>query len=469
MLHRSPTLTRLFIYALFGISMMGSGLLGCKCTPEKTDENGPKTPKTNSANLLLSEVISDADIRTKIVTAVASMTTVPRPVLDPDKISIRRCPCDSALLNITLPTGWTITGVDGDPVAVIPPTKGESRNIDLPITKNMVGNNFPISTFVEKNPEGDEPYSGSLVIEQFTIPTATPAKPAIKIAIFDSGLDETFMPAPALGGQTNLCLGTGLDPAQTSIKGWDFMPGGTLNDPFDDHPYKHGSRVAYLTARQFNGAGVPVSMTPFKVLDKGNQGDLFGLICAMETARKNNFKVFNMSLGYYGAEDAMLKTYVKRAVDDKIWIVAAAGNHYTEGGITPTDTTRNLSARKDKFYPAWFAKEFSRVLAATTAHLTSASALVGCNWQNYDQKYVVGVKEDMGCRFNIFRSSPVSIFGTSYAAPVLTGWLGTQLRNPANAAADRTGDRTALLRSLPQAVSGSQLYENRYVFLKPMP
>jgi hypothetical protein len=469
MLHRFSTLTRILIYALFGISLMGGGLLGCKCTSGDTDKNPPKTPKTNSANLLLSGVISDDSIRAKIVTAVASMTTVPKPGIDPNKISIRRCPCDSALLNITLPAGWTITGVDGDPVAVKPPTGGESRNVDLPIMKNMVGNNFPISSFVEKNPEDDKPYSGSPVIGSFAIPTATPTNPAIKIAIFDSGLDETFVPATVLRGQTSLCLGAGLDPARTSVKGWDFMPGGTLDNPFDNHPHKHGSRVAYLTARQFNKGRIPVSITPFKVLNEANQGDLFGLICAMETARKNNFKVFNMSLGYYGAEDAMLKAYVKRAIDDKIWIVAAAGNHYTEGGITPTDTTRDLSVRKEKFYPAWFAKDFSCVLAATTAHLTPASALISCAQQNYDQEYVVGVKEDSGCRFNVFAGSPARIFGTSYAAPVLTGWLGVQLHDPANAAADRSGNRAALLNLLPRAVSGSQLYQNRYVVLKPMP
>jgi hypothetical protein len=472
MLHY-PSFTRILIRAVCCLSLVAGGLIGCtknSDTAGYTDNKGcadAETPQTNSANMLMGSAISDRDIRATILTAVASMTTTPQPRLSADSINIRRCPCDGNLLNITLPGGWTITGVDGDPVAVKPPTGGESRDVGLPIVPNMVGNNYPTSAFIDKNGENGKPS------DKFTIPTPTVKNPAIKIAIFDSGLDSVFLPAVILGAETYLCTSMGaLDPATKSKQGWDFMPGGTLDSPLDDHPQKHGSRVAHLVAQQFNGGKIPVSITPFKVLNKENQGDLFGLVCAMETARKNNFKVFNMSLGYYGAEDQMLETYVKRATDAKIWIVAAAGNHYIDP-ITPADTTRNLSARTEKFYPAWFAKTNSRVLAATTVHLSEKGTLVACQQQNYDRQYVVGVKEetDNTCRFTVFgdKESGTMVFGTSYAAPVLTGWLGKQLRNPVNAIADNTGNRAVLLRLLPSAASGNQVYRNRYLIPNPMP
>ncbi len=442
--------TRFLLYACLGLFMMGSGLLGCKCSQNTKNDDYPKGKPgqvSNSANMLLSSAMSDSAIQNKFIAAI--------PTLKPADINIRRCHCDEKLLSISLPKNWTITG-SGDPLHVNPPTGGEGL-VSLPITKDAVGNNFSVSAFV---PREEQPYSGSPVVGKTTIPIATAIKPAVKIAIFDSGLQAGYLPSVTQGLSTSICT----VPVKTSTVGWNFMPGGTIDNPIDDYPQRHGSRVAYLVARQFEGQSIPVNITPFKVLDSALKGDLFGLLCAMETARKNGFTVFNISLGYYGAEDNLFKRYISRATKDGVWIVAAAGNHYNDGKPVPTDTTRNLSARADtsKFYPAWFAKSNDRVIAVTTAHLENSSVLVGCQGQNYDKNHVVGVEEDRDCQFSCkVEGSGVFIRGTSYATPALTGWLGSR-------STVRTANRNTLLNGLTQAATGSQLYQNRYL-KKPIP
>ena len=221
-----------------------------------------------------------------------------------------------------------------------------------------------------------------------------------------------------------------------------------------------------MVTKQFVGSGgIVPHIVPMRVLDENNKGDLYGLMCAMETARKNDIKVFNMSLGYYGSADSVFKAYLKRAIDNGVWIVTAAGNR------TPTEpdtVNRNLDSMNPKFYPASFSGEpgFDKLLVATTVLLKPDREIMSSTRQNYDKKRVFGILADdvrntTEGRFSLVTSTISGsqgwlIFGSSYATPVLTGRLARLLAN------NPSTSLTDLMGTMQRGDSGNQVKDNKY-------
>ena len=439
--NRSFPSTGLFIW--FVVILCTSYLfVGCKWFGHSSEE---EPLKLSSVNLVLKQSKSDAEIKQKIVAAM--------PGINPASINIKRCPCDPNLVNITLPNNWIFEGHDGE-VAVKPRSGGSGGDTDLndfgALSLNNNVSSFDTDAYgAPEEGRQDDKRTQALVAGYYGQIIAGPKSDSkvVKIAVLDSGIDPTYMPGPSWQVTTNACSASGV--ASVSDVGWNFSDGTFSTNTQDDQPIRHGTRVSYLIAQQFLGDDIPVKIIPMKVLNSQNQGDLFSILCALETARENNVDIINMSLGYYGDRDSVFADYLKRSTDQGIWIVTAAGNQ------DKAANERKLSAMAKPFYPAMFSKDNERIFAVTTIGATS------CERQNYDAGFVVGVQQDAGCRFKLTPASgtPLLIFGTSYASPILTGWIGRSIRETPLPA---TNQRRALLDRMGSSAV-PDLFEGRSI------
>lgn len=457
---RNLTFGRLFMslviivftsYTFVGCELIRK-MAGCKeCSSSPT--SAAQTPPPNSVNLSLSANISDSAIKNRLVNSFtpAKFTSA--------EIVVRRCKCDKDLINIALPNTFTIVinGSEG-PLVVKSGDGATGGDVDLPLSGK--GANYSLSPSIPERDSGIK-YSRA-ISELIKTSTYNPDK-TVSIAIFDTGLDISYLNGTTWQKSVTQCSTAGGTVATTSLTGLNFTNVGTEGNTADDSPVQHGSRVANLIARQFNNGPITPKIVPMKVLaGPNNQGDLFELMCAMETARKNNIQVFNMSLGYYGVEDPLLREYVKRAVNDKIVLVMAVGNR-----TDSTNVDRNFSTMTDKFYPAGFSMNFDRAMAVTTVRLHGTSptndTLVGCPLQNYGPLNVLGVLQQADCRFEFVpgdaSASAALIEGSSYATPVMTGWVARKIgENPAQIIKWPT-----LHPMMKKAKHGQQLYKNAYI------
>ena len=117
----------------------------------------------------------------------------------------------------------------------------------------------------------------------------------------------------------------------------DFVDGQT--QPYDD--YGHGTHVAGIIAgngADSNGARVGIApkarLVVLKVLDESGRGRISDVIAAIDyaVAHKSEFgiRIINMSIGagvYESYNTDLLTLAAKRAVEEGIVVVAAAGNH----------------------------------------------------------------------------------------------------------------------------------------------
>ncbi|WP_179830332.1 S8 family serine peptidase [Spirosoma fluviale] len=409
--------------------------------------------------MLLPNTVNDTTIRKAIRKAAEEAGGS----LADDDIRIRRCPCDS-LVNLELPPGWIIEGHDPGGVAVRSPGGGQSGGVDLPGSGSLtVGLNFLINTYDPSQQTDNREVAGRGYAGKGIIPPDNPAtSKQIKVAVFDSG----FLPGANYLSDSYLlsttsCTNDALDPAKTNALGWNFTIEGDEKTTTDLTPVHHGSRVANLLVRQFSNSNIVPKIVPMKVLNGHNQGDLYGLMCAMKTAQKNGVKVFNMSLGYYGGLDSLFRKYIAEAHRAGIWIIVAAGNHLVDS----TSLNRDLTTLNPQFYPAMFAAEFDRVVPVTTVSRDVNGLVVACIRQNYAKEYVVGAMDNsVPCYFRMHDgpgSSVLDIYGTSYASPVVAGWIARKLvESPGvlNSRADISGQ----ISNTNQG-TGNQVMANKYI------
>ncbi|MEG0472129.1 MAG: S8 family serine peptidase [Solibacillus sp.] len=136
----------------------------------------------------------------------------------------------------------------------------------------------------------------------------------LKVAIMDSGINKSH---PDL----NI-------PEENSM---NFVePDEKVIDDFG-----HGTAVAGIIAAQNNTIGIQgispnVEIIDLKVLDEKGTGSIDDFIEAIEWSIANEINVINVSFGFL-TENERLKEVIKRALDNNIIIVAAAGNTYGFG------------------------------------------------------------------------------------------------------------------------------------------
>ncbi len=446
---------------IMAVLVLGSMLIKCKrcpdCKPPVIDEKLYPIP-WNEATIQLSQNLSDEAIRDAFLQAGQKAND---PTLTSDKIKIRRCPCDSLLTNVTLAGNYTIVG-SGDPATVQSGHSGQSGDLDLP-DGSVVAINYKLDTFDGPSPNEKDGNPLSSRTEQYQkLPDiGAGSTKTVAIGIFDSGLQDSYLSGLSWQYEAQTCLSPG-ELGGAFQNGFSFVDEPVTPTYLDVNPYRHGSRVAYLIARQFVGSGVIPKLIPFKVLDKENRGDMFALLCALETARLNGVQVYNLSLGYYGEDHPLLRTYFQRILaNPNQYIVVAVGNRTT----ADMAADRSMDTMYPRFYPAALAAEFGfdRVLAVTTVQLPSLPKVEASLRQNYSRSLAWGVRADTADRFKL-DGQMGSIIGSSFAAPILAGRL-------ARLVGEGDSRPTQTMRTLmmvgTDGTLGRQVRRNRYLPSRP--
>ncbi|MEA1960780.1 MAG: S8 family serine peptidase [Bacillota bacterium] len=133
------------------------------------------------------------------------------------------------------------------------------------------------------------------------------------MAVLDTGVDDTH---PDLEGRV--------------LPGWDFV--NNDDDFMDDHPDRHGTRVAGIIAANTNNllgiAGMDwnCKILPLKVLDNEGGGSTESVAAAIRYAVKQGADVINMS---YGASSlsSLEREAIWEAYEAGVILVAASGNN----------------------------------------------------------------------------------------------------------------------------------------------
>ncbi|MBA4166147.1 MAG: S8/S53 family peptidase [Chitinophagaceae bacterium] len=200
----------------------------------------------------------------------------------------------------------------------------------------------------------------------------------------------------------------------------------------------HGTSVAAIILNEYRrqdaNKQLPQLMI-FKALDDSGRGDLFALCCAMRHSIDERASVINVSAGYYGPANDVLNYYLHMSMQNKIPVIAAAGNYMGEMNNPVCEESTNnqtLLGNSNLFYPACASADSVNysVVAVTGLHKMDTP----CYYQNYSNQYVtVGVvnEPDSNCcifRLPYFRDG-VALEGTSFATPVVSGRLGHALMN----------------------------------------
>jgi len=398
--------------------------------------------------------------------------------VDPGKV--RTCRCGSQLINID--DDSLIFDMEGHDAPRVRPTKASGDEIVMPIGHlvSAVSPNISIALDEQKYPLNDSSFAAVINNTKNAGVARDPNKNTRMVAVFDTGLDERLLDErlPWWGGERNAGCVPGW-PASTALRGLNFV---SDEDGRQNRNYlrdvsatqvpeysRHGTLVTSLLIRQFYSTSQDynLGLIVMRVLNKQKKGDSFALNCAMLNARKMGAEVFNLSLGYYGKEDGVFKSVIDGFESDGLGqpvpiIVTAAGN------IRPPVNEKRDFARMPEdslFYPAYFSRTRENLIAVTTARDISGnimgSAGVGsvagpglplnaevCDTQNYGGEVVDIAVRTPDCLFpqvvdpaNTDRgfAASAALLGSSYAAPVISGWIASSWSRVENAQRMKSG------------------------------
>lgn len=173
---------------------------------------------------------------------------------------------------------------------------------------------------------GDIEYENAWGVEHIGVPAVHAAGisgAGVRVAVIDTGIDyihddpddTPYVVDPEFLGNY--------------AGGYDFVNADA--DPYDDNG--HGTHVAGILAAEKNGylvSGVApgVQLFALKILDANGEGDVSGLILALQWAVEHDMDIVNMSLGTHEVSPA-LQTAVESAHAAGLLMVAASGNTVT--------------------------------------------------------------------------------------------------------------------------------------------
>jgi len=161
-------------------------------------------------------------------------------------------------------------------------------------------------------------------------------KANVVVAVIDSGVDYTHPDlVDAMWDGSNATVAGVASP--TSKHGRNVAD--NVNDPYPTTS-SHGTHVAgTIAATMNNGIGIPGVASGVKIMavQVSSEMDDFildaSLISGINYAVENGADIINMSLGGGGAEDLVLTSAMKNAVDAGVLLVVAAGNRNEDNDI----------------------------------------------------------------------------------------------------------------------------------------
>ena len=308
--------------------------------------------------------------------------------------------------------------------------------------------------FVVNTPERflDECERDKYKFDEGRIEPPVPAPGAlVTIGVLDTGLLSSLK-----NSYTQAVSGSCVDNGE---KGWNFVD--KNSNTADDNDIKHGSVVTkFIIDQALKYKKHPVNILPVKVHDSEGKSDLFSILCALAYAASCGVQLINASFGFYAKQKSdapsLLKQFIEKHLTAKnILLIAAAGNQNTveDSDFLAYSTGNPRDLDVHPFYPASFATAFEHVLAATTVRITTKSASSSPEQNFSDSAVEMGVvcdETDTGGHFS-FRhpfGQAVLIYGTSYAAPILTGIIAQHYTELLNAMPGGRFDKQLLLQKL---------------------
>jgi hypothetical protein len=360
--------------------------------------------------------------------------------IDPDaslSFEFHYCPCDSLLTNMDA------TLVTGSGLIVTPPptTPNPGPSGDYTLAKNLDTYMAEISDSATTVLD-----SGHIKNRDTAVLIAGTTRTIFDktLAVIDTGLDtllyKKIYPNTIWNG--NILW---QDPAKPTL--FDVVLGEPNNTLIDDNEVKHGTAATYIALSQMQLKKMQHGQMPkimsIRAFDKDEKGSIYTVSCALSYAIQHKADYINASWGYYGAQDPVLRRYIKTADRASIRVIAAAGNspiiHETAKICKKEKNDLNdldrLDLKDSLFYPACFASTIDNVVSVTQLSPNTPVVFpnaVPCYYQNYSPKFItVGALDknpvnNVCCTFSIpFLSRAIE--GSSFATPVATGILMSQV------------------------------------------
>lgn len=300
------------------------------------------------------------------------------------------------------------------------PVTGESGPVYFGTNRPLI---FPDKTLAAERSRGE-------------FPKVNYSESAVKVAVFDTGLDSALISPYFLWYQSadSACI-------PGANKGWNFLTGN--NDVYDDNPQRHGTTVTgFITNEAELYKKSRVEILPVKVFGNDGTGNLYTILCGFAYAQNRKVNIINASFGFYESlhkydssgkqldelsAPIMLKAFIEHYLtQNNILLLAAAGNKddaVEDQEYDPADSLQKRNLDSVHFYPASLSPLLPNVIAVTTVYKDLVSPT-----QNFSSHVVdAGVNaDDIDAAGNFVFVNPVNrslepVSGSSFATPVLTG------------------------------------------------
>lgn len=253
------------------------------------------------------------------------------------------------------------------------------------------------------------------ILEAWGVATAGATPPVV--AIVDSGVDynhSVFTGTGAIWNNSDEVPNNGIDDDGNGyvddIRGWNFVS--NSNNPMDDS--NHGTHVAGIVLAVNQDiyttpySAARVKIMPLKFLNASGSGTISAAVAAIYYAVNNGANVINNSWGG-GSFSYSLQDAIRYAYDNKVSVIAAAGNSSTNIDNSPV-------------YPAAYASPGLIAVAATTGSDSWAS------FSNWGTSRVHVAAPGAGVYSTLPNSTFGVMSGTSMATPMVAGLAAAMLR-----------------------------------------
>jgi len=453
----------LSLLASLGIIILSFSLLGCPNIQSNQTSAETGKPVETSWNILfkpgisMNEKYQTIDLVQQAI--IGFYQNDPTLRIDPPTW----CPCDPDLININF---RVLNGAGKSKTSAPPPKTGTATgnfaNLISISNNNIVTDPFKkdANDNVAINPNASpNPISGKV-----TIDSSKEVDNNRILAIIDAGINPQLFDAAI----SNLLWKDSTRPTL-----YNFLPGENTANLTNYGKIQHGSAVTAIAIKAMKEAKKYPSIMILKALDSNDVGSTFTISCALSYAAQNNATVINASLGYYGAEDSILRHYVlltQRNTDKPAQLFFAAGNVINPAVHNPSDLcndkiiSTNQLNKNNLFYPACFSNEIAQNNITTVTQVRLPG--LPCYYQNFSNDYVtLGIYAPGNCcAIPVdFTNDKQYYEGTSFATPVASGLKITTLLNN-NSQADADTEWRVLIKNSQQKIATKN---GSYIIYKP--
>ncbi|MBX2920800.1 MAG: S8/S53 family peptidase [Chitinophagaceae bacterium] len=287
--------------------------------------------------------------------------------------------------------------------------------------------NLPVFSPDKKDRErGDKPEAAHAIYSE----------PAVKVAVFDTGLDSTLMPSDftLYNSADSSCI-----PGANT--GWNFIDG--TEDYKEDNAQLHGTTVTrFIVNEAAYYQKNSIEILPVKVFASDGTGDLFSILCGMAYAHNRKVNMINASFGFYESlhkydgegrqldlftAPVLLQAFIEHYLTrNNILLVAAAGNKddaIEDSEYNPADSLQKRNLDSVHFYPASLSRVLPNVIAVTTVYKDMVSPTQNFSPHVIDAGVVADIVDNNGSFLfiNPFDRNLEPVGGSSFATPILTG------------------------------------------------